>query len=732
MKKTVLIGLWVVAAFTQAAADGILIPRPAPTLPPNPYTNVKYHHVDVEIDDPAAVTRIDQVFVNPYAREIEADYIFPLPEGAAVSRFVAWLGGRKLEAELLDAAAARRIYEDIVRQRKDPALLEYFGRGMYRVRIFPIAAHGEVRIAVEYEQTLKGENGLVEYTYPLNTEKFSGADLQDCRIRVDLASFENIGTIYSPSHKVEISRNGQKAASVLYSEVDTRPDRDFKLFFARSNSDFGFHLMSCKEKGSSTGHFLGILSPGADRNAEVIRKNLIFVLDSSGSMRGQKLKQALAALRYVLNGLHPEDKFGLIDYDDVVRHFKLALVAANSRNVAAAIEFINTIEAGGGTNINEALKDACAMISEGDGPTYIMFLTDGLPTVGETDIGRIADNTAKWNSGRARLFVFGVGHDVNTYLLDRLAEENKGVAGYVLPEEDIESEISLLAAKISEPALTDLELRFSGVKVDLVYPQPLPDLFYGSEIIIAGRYTGDGKGTVTLNGNRGDNKVRYDYEVVFEKRSAGGDFIPLIWANRRIAYLLEQIKLHGSTSELVTEIIELSKKYGIVTEYTSFLITGDENLRAEEYQALPAPVIGGRVKDEMNRMLAENVGRGSVARSKKTQEMKALEQVTSDAAIETNGGIRKIDDLRRIGARGFFQRGRLWVQGDLTGDQYDIKIRRFSRAYFQILERDPELGRYLSLGEQVRLKIGGRIVQIDDSGEETLSEGQLRLLFPGD
>jgi len=730
VKKATLIGLIIVAAVSQAAADGILIPRPTPILPPNPHTDVKYHHVDVEIDDPAAVTRIDQVFINPYAHEIEADYIFPLPEGAAVSRFVAWLDGRKLEGELLDAYSARRIYEDIVRNRKDPALLEYYGRGMYRVRVYPIAAHGEVRIAIEYEQTLKAENGVVEYSYPLDTEKFSGADLRECRIRVDLASFENIGAIYSPSHKVEISRNGPRAASITYSETNSRPDKDFKLFFARSSKDFGFYLMRHRDEDQSTGYFLGILSPGAGNQAKSLRKNLIFVLDSSGSMRGQKMKQALGSLRFVLESLNPADKFGLIDYDDAVRPFRETMVSADRVNIRAALEFVDKIEAGGGTNIYEALNAACSMIGGGNEPTYIIFLTDGLPTVGETDVGRIAGNTADRNRNRARLFAFGVGHDVNTYLLDRLAKENKGLADYVLPEEDIESKISLLAARISNPALTDLDLRFSGIDVDLIYPQPLPDLFYGTELIVVGRYKGSGKGSVTLRGNRGDKQVGYDYAFDFGAGIGKRDFIPLIWANRRIAYLLEQIKIHGSSPELITELIELSKKYGIVTEYTSFLVTGDENLRAEQYQLLPPAVVGNRVRDGIDKFLVESVGRGSVARSKSVQEMKTLEQVATHDAINIGGETREIGNMKRVGARGFFLQGALWVQGDLVGDQCDLKIRRFSRAYFQILERDPELGKYLSLGSQVRLKIGGRIVQIDESGEETLSEDQLMSLFP--
>lgn len=711
-----------------AMADGILLPRPSPILPPNPSTTIKFHHVETQIDDPIAITKVDQVFVNPYAHEIEADYIFPLPDGAVLSRFTAWLDGRKMEAELLDAMAARRIYEDIVRQRKDPALLEYYGRGMYRLRVYPIPPYGETRIAIEYEQTLKSDNGLVEYIYPLRTERFSGDYLQECRIRVDLASFENIGTIYSPSHNMTILRNGPKSATINYRETNSRPDRDFKLYFARTKDDFGFHLMSHRETNSKWGYFIGIIAPPAINRLSSIPKNIVFVLDSSGSMRGEKMKQALNALLFVIAGLNPADKFNIIDFDDAVRPFRETLIPASKVNIDAAKEFTQMVNADGGTNMHEALNAACHMAQKSETPTYILFLTDGVPTVGITDIDRIAIDTRAQNEGRARIFVFGVGHDVNTRLLDRLAQENGGPTEYVLPEEDIESKVSRIAAKISQPAMTDLKLVFSNIRVDLVYPQPLPDLFYGSEIIVAGRYEGEGTANISLLGNICGKKTKYDYRADFQNGSFGREFIPLIWANRRVAYILDQIKINGSTPELVTELVELSKKFGIVTEYTSFLVTGDENYRAEQYQRLPAPEIVARVRDVIDSRAMDVIGSSAVYRSKIIQEQKSLEQLDSPGKLNIHGQTQTFSNITQVGDKGFFQQGSLWVQGDLERDDYDLKIKRFSTAYFQILEKNPGLGKYLALGDQVRLKIGKRVVQFDDNGQESISAEELTML----
>ncbi|HBY99797.1 MAG TPA: hypothetical protein DEO84_00620, partial [candidate division Zixibacteria bacterium] len=470
MRRILLSLTIVIAATTNLWADGLLLPRPAPWMPINAQVNIKYHDVDVQIDDPVALTKVDQVFINPFEREIEADYIFPIPDDAAISHFTAWLGGHKMEAELLDAAAARKIYEDIVRVRKDPALLEYAGRGMYRMRVYPIPARGEVRIQIEYEQALKSDKGTVEYLYPLNTEKYSGANLERCNVSVQVNSFENIGSLYSPTHQMKIERLGEKSVKAVYNDENVRPDKDLLLYFTRQTSDFGFHLLSYRESGHENGFFLGILSPPLDNRQAKTDKNVIFILDSSGSMRGEKFHQAIDALKFCLGGLNSGDRFNVIDYDDAVRPFKPGLVSASKVNIDDALSFADRIEAEGGTNIYDALAQGCNMIRFSFNPSYILFLTDGQPTVGNTDLEQIIQNTTKLNEGRARLFIFGVGYDVNTNLLDRLSEQNHGLPEYVLPTDNIESKISRLASKISHPALTDVTLSFGPRKISRLYP----------------------------------------------------------------------------------------------------------------------------------------------------------------------------------------------------------------------------------------------------------------------
>jgi len=731
MKRITLAMIFIMAFTTAVLADGVMIiPNPKPWMPPKPAVNVKYHHVNVEINDPAALTKIDQVFVNPYRREIEADYIFPIPEGAVISRFVVWLDGRKMEAELLDADQARKIYEDIVRQRKDPALLEYAGRGMYRLRVYPIPGRGEVRIKIEYEESLKSDNGTVEYIYPLNTEKYSGENLQDCTVDVSIKSFEKIGALYCPSHQIETKRTGDKSFTAHYSERNVKPDKDFALYFTRQNRDFGFHLLSYRQQNNKDGYFLGILAPPFKDSNNDIDKNIIFVLDSSGSMRGDKFKQAIAALKFVLLGLNDGDDFNIIDYDGSIKPFKQRLVKADRTNIKHAVNFANSLDASGGTNIYDALSTACRMIPNDNDPTYILFLTDGLPTSGITDIERIVNNTKTLNEHRARLFTFGVGFDVNAHLLDRLAQDNSGISEYVLPDEDIEVKVSRFASKISSPALTDLSLSFSSIRDYNIYPNQLPDLFNGSEIIIVGRYDGKGNSQAIVKGKIGNRDVTYKFPVNFSDGFEKDEFISLLWANRRISYLIQQMRLHGTQDELLNEVISLSKKFGIVTEYTSFLVTGDGRMRAEEFRALSLPKANDYLEQRFEDLSAVQTGMSAVAQSKSLN--KKYQSVKNESANEIviDGEKKHFSNITQVGSQGFFQAGDNWIQGDLEGDKFDMEVKRYSKAYFQLLENDQSLGRYLGLAEQVRLKIGVQVVQISDSGKENLTEKELKLLFP--
>jgi Ca-activated chloride channel family protein len=680
---------------SPAAADGIIIPhqRPGEHIPP---LWVKYHHVTVEIHDQVAKTFIDEVFVNTYHRDIEGTFIFPLPEGAAISEFAMFIGDEKVEGEVLDSREARMIYEDIVRRLRDPALLEYIGRNTFRARVFPIPAQGEKKVQLTYSEVLKGERGLVRYLYPLNTERFSLRPLEEVAVSVRVESKVPIASIYSPSHRVSVRKEGPKAATLGYEEKNVKPDKDFIVYYAVSSDDIGLSFLDYAD--SQGGYFLLLGAPRyVEAREKVMNKNLVFVLDSSGSMSGKKIQQAREAARFIINHLDERDHFSIIDFDDGVSLFSSELAAANAANRKKALEFIAGVEDSGGTNINEALIKALGMMPRSDRPNYILFLTDGLPTVGITGIADILKNVAEANEAGTRLVVFGVGYDVNTELLDKLSVANRGTSVYVGENEDLEAAISGYYEKISSPLLADVSLKFQGIEVSQLYPAALPDLFRGSQLTVLGRYRGSGPVSIKLIGKVGKESKTFTLDGQKVGSDGSYSFLPRLWATRRVGYLLEEVRLHGESKELADEVRSLGLRYGIVTPYTSFLVTEKER----EIIAAAAPVAQEALTAR------KTTGAGAVKLAQATQQFKDKDQA-SEVISEK---IRYKED------KVFYFRDGFWVDSlYLEGSAFE-EVCFNSEAYYDLVGRVPGIGKYLSVGKNVIISFAGKNYKIIPESE---------------
>jgi len=592
MRQSLCLVSVIAVAFVAATAfaDGVLIPGPPGAIAPDhPAFSVKYHRVRVEASDQLCTTYVDQVFVNEGRREMEATYLFPLPAGAVVQKFTLHADGQEIAARLLTKEEAQRIYEDIVRRRKDPALLTYAGNNAYQARIFPIPAGGERRIELTYTELLPYDNGLVGYLYPLSTEKLSAKPIKEVSFTADLRSAKPIGTVYSPSHDVSITRLSETHVRVSYEESNSKPDRDVLLYYNLAKDPVGLSLITFKEKGKD-GFFLLLAAPTMEQERErALPKHVLFVLDTSGSMSGEKIQQVQDALTFCVNSLNPQDKFNIIAFSDHVVDFAGELVPASEERVRAARKFINDFQARGATNIDEALAAALKQRAPGE-PNYVVFLTDGQPTAGETNVEKILTNVrdrVEAVKTTTRLFVFGVGYDVNTHFLDRLAYGNSGLSTYVRPNENIEQKVSSFFAKISQPVLAGLSVDYGGVQAYDTFPRELPDLFYGSQVEVFGRYRAGsaGRTTIRLTGSaRGESKS-FELPCEFPETKEGSDYLASLWASRKIGYLIDQVRLHGRDQEIIDEIVKLSLEYGILTEYTAFL--------AEEGRPVPAPVLCG-------------------------------------------------------------------------------------------------------------------------------------------
>jgi len=745
-----------------AGAVGVLVAGDRSVGP----LGIKYHRVKARITDRAAVTKVEQVFVNHTGRVLEGEYVFPLPKGASVSDFALWINGKKTKGELLERERAKAIYESIVRRMKDPGLLEYIGNDLFRCKVYPIPARGEQRIEVEFQQLLPFSAGVHTYVYPMRTDAQSAKTIQDFTVDVEIESKTPIKSVYSPTHRVGVNRRGDHRAVAGFERDDAALDRDFELYYAVSEKDVGVNLLAHNPAGEP-GYFMLMISPKSSFAAdEISRKHITFVLDTSGSMAGEKMERARAALTYALNRLREDDLFNVIRFSSDVESLERGPIKASQDNVKRALRFVKQMEAAGGTAINEALLEA--LRQQGAGTRIVVFITDGRPTIGETEPERIVRAVARKNKGRARIFVFGVGDRINTKLLGRIAGENRGSPMYVKPNEEIEEKISRFYDRVRFPVLTDVELELGRVRAFDVFPRRMTDLFKGDQLLVLGRYRNPGEYAIRLSGQLRGQRVRYDYETEYPTKEPGHDFLPRLWALRKVGYLLEEIRTGGEKAELRTEVIRLAKKYGIVTPYTAYLVVEDEPARpmvrrprddrrpirtreesrwhrrggegrrprpttsapAPEASAAPADDLDGHFGGGMAGAPPAPAERKAKARRRSAMKKEAMEQEDGADAVALSSEIQRLKgsktaggtgagSVRHLAGRTFRWQGGAWVEDGARGSGVKrLKVRYMSEAYFTLLSLRPELKRVLSrLGARVVIKIGrNKAIEIGDAG----------------
>jgi Ca-activated chloride channel family protein len=745
------------------------MPMPPPVWRPHVFAPLEVNSVKVatKVNDQIAVTTVDQEFYNPNNARLEGTFIFPVPKGAQLDRFAMEIDGKKVEAELLAADRARTIYEDIVRRAKDPALLEYSGRDLFKVRIFPIEPNSKKRITVRYTQLLKADTGLIAYEMPLNTAKYSSKPIKSVSVKLDLETKRSLKSIYSPSHAVEIKRDGPNRATVGYEASDAAPDTDFALYFSPEKDEVGINLLTHRVAGED-GYFLLLASPGMDvKENNLVKKDVVFVLDTSGSMAGKKLEQAKKALLFCVENLNDGDRFEITRFSTEVEPLFDKLVAADKANRDKANDFIKGLKPIGGTAIDDALKKALSFKPEREGrPFVVIFLTDGLPTIGTTDEEQILAGVKKASGGNVRVFCFGIGTDVNTHLLDNITEATRATSQYVLPEEDLEVKLSNFYAKIKEPVLASPTLKFTGdIRTTKLYPSALPDLFKGEQLVLVGRYSGKGSSAAVIEGSVNGATHRFATDVKFPDESSENDFIPRLWATRRVGFLLDEIRLRGENKELKDEVTDLARKYGLVTPYTAYLILEDEARRGvpvamqsmpqmrEERLAMDA------MKDLSSRYAGEKSGALSVnsARANKSFQgaynvaeassgfADANRSLTYSAPVTAaptgvGGAVNQsarvgqgffvggnavintdaksagqfVQNAQYVNGRNFFNNGNQWVDSQVQQTQQARRVRmQFnSKEYFAFAATNAAARPWLALGNNVQFVIKDTIYEV--------------------
>jgi Ca-activated chloride channel homolog len=626
--KNIIRAFFLVMVLTTATThgSGMLIPKDG-SIPP---LAIEHQRVDIRIKDGVATAKIEQVFKNSTNRDLEAVYIFPLPANAAIADFAMYINGKRTSGELVEKGKARKIYQDIVRRLKDPGLLEHMGGTLFRVSVYPVKKNADQKIEIEYSQTLAFESGLYKYVYPLKTGERAAQTLEDFTVSASITSALPIKNIYSPSHEVGISRKGENRAIIGFEQERALLDKDFVLYYGVTKKEFGLNLISHAVKGKD-GFYMMMLSPQVvPADGAIMEKDVTFVLDTSGSMTGKKIEQAREALKYCVAKLNPGDRFNVIRFSTDVESYSDVLVPVNKAKIKGALEFISDLEARGGTDIHSALSEALALDFAEQRPGIIAFLTDGKPTIGESDTDAIIKQVAKCNKRDVRVFVFGVGEKVNTHLLDRISGENGGMSQYVKPEEDIELKLSSFSDKMSSPVLSRLAISADNIKLKQQHPRELPDLFAGEQLTVFGRYQEGGHVAIHLTGEVNGEDREFVYEATFHKIQTENAFVPRLWATRRVGYLLDEIRLSGEQSELKDEVLKLSKEYGIMTPYTSYLVL--ENDQAYKTHGID------RLHREAPARPAGRVGKGGGPALE--SEVRAEEV----SAIQRWGGARKRRD----------------------------------------------------------------------------------------
>jgi len=739
----------------------ILPPRPHPPHPPIPPHwprpidrwipfVIKSQQVDVSINDGVAETTIEQVFENHGGRPAEGTYMFAIAETAAVQNFSMWMNGKETTAELLDADKARQIYESIVARMRDPALLEYAGRGLIRAKVFPIPVGGECRIKLRYSEPLVRDSGLTGYRFPLQARECAQQPIERFSLKATIRSERPLSGVFSPSHECSIDRRGEKEVVIGLEQGNLVPDRDFQLFWQTGGEPFGLMLLTHRVPGGD-GFFMARIAPrnGTD-DASPMPKNICFVLDTSGSMaEDNKIAQAKKALKFCLTNLGKEDRFSLIAFATEVRRFRDDWSGADEGTLNAARTFVEGLQAVGGTDIDGAIKQALSMnptdggrggqsaVSEAwrKNPYFVVFITDGEPTVGVTDPAQILKNVAAANAAKAvRLFVLGVGYQVNTKLLDRMADDNGGARDYVTPTENLELKLSGLYTKLANPVLAGLSLVFKGVSVSEVYPKNLPDLFKGSELEVLGRYSGGGgeSSGIELSGScRGESRT-YHYSGRFPAEQSGNDYLPRLWAMRKIGYLLDELRLHGESKELREEVIRLSKLYGIMTPYTSYLVLEDEKMSAGRGVAPGGPrsvmhslgVSFERNKDVMGKARAGQAGGSGQSAVEASQGNMGFRHAESVGAADVLAGVQAFNvdttgktAINFIGPKTFYREGDRWVDAEYDGKAKPIVLNLFSKEYYDFVAANAGAGRYLAQGDRVVLCWNGQVYETVPSPE---------------
>ena len=572
-----------------------------PNGKPKAVCPLKHTAVKAEISGFLSRVLVTQEFENPFKEKIEAVYTFPLPQNAAVDDMTMIVGDRTVRGKILQREEAQAVYEAAKTNGQTASLLNQERPNIFTQSVANILPGEQIKITISYVETLKYEDGSYEFVFPMvvgpryvpgsatgaqgngfapDTDQVPDASLvtprpvpegmrvgHDISLDVTLDAGVPLDALSSATHDVDVQRPDDRRARVTLKDEATIPNKDFILRYDVAGKKIEDALLThSSDKG---GFFTLILQPPERVTAEdVTPKELVFVLDTSGSMSGFPIEKAKETMKLALDNLYPYDTFNLITFSGDEHILFPEPVPATKENLAKAQAFLESRQGGGGTEMMKAIKASMDPSDAQDHVRIVCFMTDGYVGNDMEIIGEVQKHP------NARVFAFGIGSSVNRFLLDGMAKYGRGEVEYVALTDDGSAAARRFYERVRNPLLTDISIDWNGLPVADVYPKNIPDLFSAKPVILSGRYTGNGRGTIRLKGKMSGRDFVREIPVDFSS-SQQHDVLATLWARTRIDDLMsrdfkgaQQGNMQDDVKKAVTQ---LGLDYRLMTQFTSFV-----------------------------------------------------------------------------------------------------------------------------------------------------------------
>lgn len=608
--------------------------------------------------------------------------LIPLPAGTASDAVVVRVDGETVRGAVLDPQGAQSLYTTLAASRDVSRLMPYADRPVF---VAQVALGKRSLVTTELAYPVR-PGALLDTHLPLPLAGLSKTPVRRVTVDATITGTQPLRGVFSPTHDVDVTRPDVHTARVRLSADAVRETQDLRLLWAMDDDAVGLRVLTHRPEGSEHGWFMLLGNPTGDAS-KAQPKDIVLAVDTSGSMRGEKLGQVQLAVEYVIDKLGPEDRVNIIAFGSAVQRFEPDVVPATPANRAAAKSFVQGLLAEGKTNISDALKAGLAGKPDPTRPRMMLFLTDGAPTAGEMNPTTIISNLPALNTAATRVFAIGVGHDVNAHLLDALARDTAGRSVYFKPEDEIDVQVAALYDGLSHPVLTDVQVDFGGLAVDHPTPKRLGALFRGQEVLLLGRYSGGGTHTIALKGSLRGEARQFSVTAAFPEKPAVDDaFIAWIWASRRIGDLLAEIRLEGQTQARVAEVVRLSHRFGIITEYTAFISQADTDFTPEQANEEAA-----KLMQQANRNAS---GRWAFNQADNDQRLtsRKVSSAASNMYRDRQGKAVQAQKVKTVGGRTFYEREGKWVQSGSTAKK-SRRVKKFSKEYFDLVRTNKDFAR---------------------------------------